>query len=127
MSAEMFELDCLPLCGSPPRSAPLSDHFLFGCFGSAAAAIFGEVVGGCGHTFVQDAGKEPFKSSLSLLVTGFFPIFSCTEANMYIQKYPPLYVFFTVNLSVTVCVFAAERTQGGKEQCGSYGVVSMVP
>lgn len=35
---------------------------------AAASAIFGKVVGGCGHTFVQDAGKEPFKLAVALSV-----------------------------------------------------------
>lgn len=127
MSAEMFELiACLSV---DLLLDLLLWPLLFGCFGSAAAAIFGEVVGGCGHTFVQDAGKEPFKMSLSLLViVCFFSPFSHVQKHTHIQIYL-LCTLVRIYLSATVCVCCWE-TQGGKSNavamesypwCRNYG------
>ena len=119
MSAEMFELDCLPLCGSPPRSAPLTT-FYSAASGSAAAAIFGEVVGGCGHTFVQDAGKETFKwSSLSLslsispslsrLVTFSFSSLYMFTPTVHVHMHANVLPLYICMYSISICKRERER------------------
>lgn len=125
---------------SPAQSAPLT-ALCSAATGAADAAIFGEVVGGCGHTFVWDAGKETLGwSSLSL----FLPPHHCTPPTYFAHmctKHANVLSWHafvcTVHPSVCVSLFAAERKQGGvgegggggggeSRRCGSYGVVSMV-
>jgi len=93
-------------------------------------AIFGKVVGGCGHTFVQDAGTESFEMELVTVFLFFLLVlFMCAEGMFtYVQMF--FQGIFTAHLSVAVCVLAAERTQGGKSNavamesypwCRNYG------
>lgn len=106
---------------SPARSAPLT-ALCSADTGAADAAIFGEVVGGCGHTFVWDAGKETLGwSSLSLSL----PPHHCTPPNAILhtcaqnmQMCCPgmhLYVQY-IQLCVCPCLLLSERREEKEEE-----------
>lgn len=92
---------------SPARSAPLTAP-CSAATGAADAAIFGEVVGGCGHTCVWDAGKETLGwSSLSI------PVILLTYAQNMQMCCPGMHLYVQyIHLCVCPCLLLSERREG---------------